>query len=101
MAKYILTKKAEDDIQNIFEYGIAQFGIEQALEYLNELEEILELLALKPKLARVRKELNHQTRAHPFYSHVILYKEFNNTALILSIRSARENWLKTRIKNKL
>lgn len=93
MAKYSLTKQAEEDIQIIFEYGIVQFGLKQAETYLDKLEEKLKLLASNPKISKIRKELKHQVRAHPYNSHVILYKEFNNTVLILSIRSARENWL--------
>lgn len=93
MAKYILTKRAEKDIQAIFEYGVIQFGVIQATTYLDQLENKLDLLALNPKLSSIREELKHQIRACAYRSHVILYKEFKDTVLILTIRNANENWL--------
>jgi toxin ParE1/3/4 len=93
MTGYVLSKQAEKDIEAIFTYGINQFGIKKSSSYLDSLDETLKLIVSNPKIARVRPELDGEVRAYPFYAHIILYEIAGNNIFILSIRSARENWL--------
>lgn len=50
--KYLLSKRADKDIEKILEYSYQNFGINQALKYKNRLIEGLKLLAQNPKLGR-------------------------------------------------
>ncbi len=48
MANYQLSLEAENDIAAVFEYGIMQFGFEQALDYHNALETHFTEMAKNP-----------------------------------------------------
>lgn len=44
MLKINLKPKAEDDLENIFNYGVNNFGFTQAREYIYKLDQAFELL---------------------------------------------------------
>lgn len=71
---YRLSRKAEDDIRNIYVFGARTFGVDQAERYFAGLFETFDFLAQFPLAARLRTELSHETRAHPFQSHLIFYR---------------------------
>jgi len=48
MAGYRLYRKAENDLDNLYEYGILAFGVEQADRYYDTLLERLERIADSP-----------------------------------------------------
>lgn len=62
---YKLSRKAEDDIVQIYVTGFREFGAEQAERYHAGLEATFTFLADFPRAARERTELRHQSRAHP------------------------------------
>jgi toxin ParE1/3/4 len=49
--EYVLSRKAEDDLVDIFLEGIQKFGILQANEYHSKLEACFEFLAENPLAA--------------------------------------------------
>lgn len=55
--------------------------------------ETLEFLTQFPKAARQRVELRDDVRAHPYRSHLILYRDAGEHIFILRIRHAREDWV--------
>ena len=89
---YRLSRKAEDDIRAIYVFGAQTFGVDQAERYFAGLFETFEFLAQFPKAARLRTELRHDTRAHPFQSHLIFYREDGADVFIQRIRHASEDW---------
>ena len=89
---YRLSCKAEDDIRNIYVFGAQTFGVDQAERYFAGLVEAFEFLAQFPKAARLRDELRHETRAHPFQSHLIFYRMDGADIFIQRIRHDREDW---------
>lgn len=50
MSHYQLTHEAECDLDDILDYGIDTFGLEQAIKYYDELTQRFSLLAEKPDL---------------------------------------------------
>lgn len=90
---YRLSRKAADDIFNLYIEGVEQFGSTQADKYHSALEETFRLLAHSPKIAREREELSPPVRIHRFQSHVIVYREEDHGILIIRVRHGREDWL--------
>lgn len=41
MLRYKLSSKADEDLENIFGYGVDNFGVEQAIVFYNALNEFL------------------------------------------------------------
>lgn len=91
--KYELCAAAYEDFLHLYAQGISRFGFRQAEIYVDGLERAFELIAQNPKLARLRSETSPPVRIHPHGSHLVIYRETGDGALILRIRHARENWM--------
>jgi toxin ParE1/3/4 len=89
---YRLTRKAEDDLTEVYLNGVREFGVEQAESYLAELLAAFELLSGNPHLARLREEFRPAVRIHPHGAHVIIYRDIENDVLIIRVRHGREDW---------
>lgn len=89
---YRLSQKAEDDIRSIYLFGVEAFGVNHAERYFAGLFEAFDFLAQFPFAAPLRTELRHQTRAHPFQSHLIFYRLDGEDVFIQRIRHSSEDW---------
>jgi toxin ParE1/3/4 len=73
MPSYRLSAEAADDIENIGEFGIATFGLAQALKYLLALEARFDLLGQFPRLGLPTYDLRPGLYRYPYASHTIFY----------------------------
>lgn len=71
---YVLSVEAEADLSDIFDYTEQEFGVEQAVTYLTELETCLLALVANPKAGRERNEIRADLRSMMSNSHVIFYR---------------------------
>ncbi len=85
MGHYQLTKKADSDLASAYEYGILNFGLEQAQSYLLGLYERLQILADSPMLGREAIELSPNLRRSEYQSHVIFYEQDSKDILIVRV----------------
>jgi len=91
---YTLSAEAEEDVIAIFISGAELFGVAQAEHYHDDLEKIFDFLSTHPQAARIREELTHAVRVHPYTSHIILYTvSENNDVFIIRVRHAHEDWI--------
>lgn len=86
MARYRLSRQADQDIDNIFSFGVERFGIDQATKYLLDLHDHFELLAESPEVwpnITVQK----QTFQRSVYTstHSIYYQNNGNHILIVRV----------------
>lgn len=49
MQTYSLTKEADNDLVNIFNYGIEHFGVEVALQFYHDLNSTFDAIAATPE----------------------------------------------------
>ena len=90
---YRLTRKAAEDIGDIYLHGIQQFGPRQADAYHTLLEKTFRFLAENPRAAHERPELSPEIRVHPVQSHLVIYRvENDGDVLIIRIRHGHEDW---------
>ena len=62
-ASYELAPEAEQDLSNIFDYTEKEFGLDQAVQYLKDLERCFIQLCNNPNTGRERTEiLNERLR---------------------------------------
>lgn len=85
MAKYKLSGLAETDLTNIYEYGILNFGLQQAKEYLAKLEETFQVLTDNKNLGRGAYEFYPELRRFAFESHIIFYLPTDFGILIVRV----------------
>ncbi|AKS43224.1 type II toxin-antitoxin system RelE/ParE family toxin [Wenzhouxiangella marina] len=90
---YRLTRKAADDVLNIYAFGAERFGPEQADAYHALLQRTFEFLAANPHAAWQRTELTPPVRIHPLQSHLVIYLiEDDGEILIIRVRHGHEDW---------
>jgi len=91
--RYALSRKAEEDVIDIFMHGVAQFGIQQAERYHDLLERTFQFLAENPEAARERVEITPPVRIHPLESHIVIYTvDESGGIFIIRVRHGREDW---------
>lgn len=74
LSEYRLSEEADKDIENIFDYTLETFGIDQAVKYLTDLESVLSGLPLNPEMGKARSEIKIGLRSFPYVSHVVFYR---------------------------
>ncbi|MBI1286224.1 MAG: type II toxin-antitoxin system RelE/ParE family toxin [Flavobacteriales bacterium] len=65
---------ADEDLEEIFIYTEEEFGTDQAVEYLTELDTVFYQLVGNPELGRERNEIKKGLRSFPSGSHVVFYR---------------------------
>jgi len=87
-----LSRKAEDDLIDIYAFGAIEFGFDQADRYQNSLEQAFRFLADFPQAARERMEIDPPVRGYACRSHVIIYVIDGLDVHVLRVRHGREAW---------
>jgi toxin ParE1/3/4 len=73
VAEYVLSKKADNDLDGIYVYSVENFGEAQADEYFLGLCACLRTLADNPRVGREASWLNPGLRWHRHERHLIFY----------------------------
>lgn len=89
MNDYRLSTQAENEILDIFLYGIEQFGLSQARLYKDEMESCFQLLGNNPRMGRAATTVGEGIRRHEYGSHVIFYEIDGSGVLILTVVHGR------------
>ncbi|GMQ30879.1 type II toxin-antitoxin system RelE/ParE family toxin [Algoriphagus confluentis] len=85
MASFRLSVKAEEDLVEIYTYGIFQFGYLQANNYVLGLEESLQKLAQFPLMGKQSDFVSKGLRLFVYKSHLIFYQLEEKGILIVRI----------------
>lgn len=80
-----LSLEADKDLENIFDYTVQQFGLDQAVIYVSSFEQVFENLSLNTKLGRERKEIRDGLRSVTKESHVVFYHILKDRLRIVRI----------------
>lgn len=84
MAKYIITRQAQGDIDDILAY-IAADNLDAALSFNDRLTHLFEMLADNTKTGRERPELKEDLRSFPEGNYLIFYRTWAGTAAIVRV----------------
>ncbi len=71
---YELSSLADKDLEDVFDYTLEEFGLDQAISYLQSIEKVLQQLIVNPDLGRERPDIRTGLRSFPKGSHVIFYR---------------------------
>jgi len=82
---YELSDVADEDISEIFDYTAMEFGYEQAVKYVSELEDLFNKLLDNPKMGRERGEIKPGLRSFPKSSHVVFYRLMKDRIRIVRV----------------
>ena len=90
MAIVLKRPRAELDLLDIWDY-IADDSMDRADEFLDRIEEKLQLLALNPGMGRKRDELLPRLQSFPIGNYVVFYREIKDGIDVIRIlRGSRD-----------
>ncbi|PWQ95432.1 type II toxin-antitoxin system RelE/ParE family toxin [Leucothrix pacifica] len=73
MLKYHFTRAADDDLENIWFYGLDTWGVEQADRYYQQIINMVEHLSENPQHGKSEAIIVENLRSYPSGSHRIYY----------------------------
>lgn len=82
---YVLSEKADTDLEEIFDYTCEEFGFNQAEKYLLEIEGIFYFLFKNPFSGRSRNEIKEGLYSFPKDNHIIFYRIHNDHIRIIRV----------------
>ncbi len=82
---YILSEIADKDLEDIFDYTLEEFGLDQAERYLLELEKSFQNLLLNSQLGKKRDEIKKGLYSLPKDNHIIFYRILQNHIKIIRV----------------
>ena len=94
MHKFILSEKADEDVEYLYEDGVKKFGNRQAIKYLEELNLIFIFLSENPHVGKNRDEIKINLVSFPYGSHIIFYRIFKAHIRIVRVLYGRKDLVK-------
>ena len=91
LKNYELTKEADADLEDIFDYTEKSQSRNQAIVYLSNIEDLFFQLCKQPNLGRTRKEIKEGIFSIAFQKHIIFYKIIENKLLIIRVLHERRD----------
>lgn len=85
IASYELSQEAEQDLSDIFDYTEIEFGLDQAVQYLKDLDSCFILLSNNPSIGRERIEIREELYSFISKSHVVFYRVLTDRLRIIRI----------------
>lgn len=74
MSRFILSPRARDDLDGIWNYTARIWDMDQAERYLRRIAEAVDLVAETPALGRNCDHIRDGYRKYPVGSHVLFYR---------------------------
>jgi len=85
MKKIILSEAADADLENIFDYTLDEFGVDQAVSYVSGFDEVFDMISENPEIGRERKEIRDELRSLNKDKYIIFYRTFSDHVRIVRI----------------
>lgn len=85
MLKYKLSTLAEEDLEDIYKDGVYKFGKNQAITYLEEINNMILFLSENPETGRKRDDIKKNLVCYSYKSHIVFYRIFKTRIRIVRI----------------
>ena len=91
MKKLLLTERALDDLQNIYDFSVEEWGEKVALRYIQGIEEGFLLIQNNVGLLKVNKNISSRFIAYPIQKHILICDILNDVICILTVKQSSMN----------
>lgn len=88
-----LSRKAREDIREIWQFTAARWSAKQADGYVTSLDRVFGLIADHPELGVLRREIRPPIRMHRHQAHVIAYRAVPDGIEVIRVLHLRRDWL--------
>ena len=87
----VIAPAAKNDLKDIYQYGLRQWGKVQSESYLSTIKNQFWLLTQQPLIGTERPELLPDTRSLPIKSHTLFYRVTTNKVEIIRVLHGRQD----------
>jgi toxin ParE1/3/4 len=87
----VIAPAAKNDLKDIYQYGLRQWGQSQSESYLSTIKKQFWLLTQQPLMGTERPELLPDTRSLPIESHTLFYRVTANRVEIIRVLHGRQD----------
>jgi toxin ParE1/3/4 len=87
----VIAPAAINDLKDIYQYGLRQWGQAQSESYLSTIKNQFWLLTQQPLMGTERPELLSDTRSLPIESHTLFYRVTANRVEIIRVLHGRQD----------
>ena len=87
----VIAPAARNDLKEIYQYGLRQWGQARSESYLSTLKNQFWLLTQQPLMGTERPELLPDTRSLPVESHTLFYRVTTNRVEIIRVLHGRQD----------
>ncbi len=87
----VIAPAAKNDLKDIYQYGLRQWGKVQSESYLSTIKNQFWLLTQQPLIGTERPELLPDTRSLPVESHTLFYRVTTNRVEIIRVLHGRQD----------
>ena len=87
----VIAPAAQNDLKDIYQYGLRQWGLTQSESYLSTIKNQFWLLTQQPLMGTERPELLANIRSLPIESHTLFYRVTNNRVEIIRVLHGRQD----------
>lgn len=92
MGVYKLSRKAEIDLAEMYQFGILKFGLLQAQKYFLEMHDVFQVLHENADLGRDASEYIEDLKRFAFKAHTLFYLQTTSGIFILRVLSQRMDY---------
>ncbi len=85
MGDYKLSIETENDISSIYEYGIQEYGLENAQSYILGLDQLFQILVENPDMGWDASEFSPFLKRFTYRSHIVFYKRMDLDIFIVRV----------------
>jgi toxin ParE1/3/4 len=89
MSRYTLSPRAQADIEEIWDYTVEHWNVDQAEAYLRKIKAAVEAVADDPRLGRPCDEVRAGYRKYSAGSHILFYRTTSGCIDIVRILHQR------------
>lgn len=89
MSRYVLSPRAQTDLEEIWDYTVRTWGVDQAEDYTRLLQRAIETVAYDPRKGGSCDEVRAGYRKYPAGSHMLLYRNVDFGIDIVRILHSR------------
>lgn len=87
----VIAPAAKNDLKEIYQYGLRQWGQAQSESYLSTIKNQVWLLTQQPLMGTERPELLPDTRSLPIASHTLFYRVIADRVEIIRVLHGRQD----------
>lgn len=77
MSRFVLSPRAQADLNDIWDYSARRWGMDQAERYLRRIAEAVDLVAETPERGRNCDHIREGHRKYQVGSHILFYREMS------------------------